>query len=249
MKDIFDGHQKFINKMISYKNLVIIGTSHVSKDSIKLIQDTITGDFSVVGIELDKGRLYSLLHPEIQKERISFSMVRRVGFKGFLFALLGKYVQEKIGRSLNTKPGSDMLEAYKQAKQKGIEIKLIDEDIEKVLQKISKHMRFSEKWRFVKDLVFSSMFPKKYSKKYGLENIDLSKVPSEELIEKMISAMRKDYPSIYKILVEDRNKLMAKRIYFLMQSYPRVLIVVGAGHEKEIIRLVDEFYHKNTDVF
>jgi len=234
--------------MIRYKNLMIIGTSHVSKESIKEIRSVFVEDFSVVAIELDKGRLYALLHPETQKERMSFSMIRRVGLKGFLFALIGKYVQEKIGKSLDVKPGSDMLEAYKQAKEKNFDVKLIDEEIEKVLKKISKEMKLSEKMRFVKDLIFSSLFPKKYAKKYNIENIDLSKVPSEELIEKMISAMRKDYPSIYKILVEDRNNIMARRIYGLMNSNYKVLAVVGAGHEKEILSLIEEHFSKKTEV-
>lgn len=235
--------------MIRYKNLVLIGTSHVSKDSIKTIRDAFIEDFSVVAIELDKGRLYALLHPEVQKQRMSFSAIKRVGLKGFIFAMLGRYVQEKIGKSLDVKPGSDMLEAYKQAREKNIDVRLIDEEIEKVLKKISKEMRFSEKLRFIRDLIFSSMFPKKYAKKYNVENIDLSKVPSDELISKMILAMRKDYPSIYKILVEDRNRIMARRIYGLMNSNYKVLAVVGAGHEKEIVSLLEEYFQKNTDVF
>jgi len=235
--------------MLKYQNLTLVGTNHVSEKSVLEIKDTIRQGFSAVAIELDSKRLYSLLNPSKQNEKIDFSVIFKVGLNGFLFALLGRYVQKKIGAKLNVKPGSDMLEAYKQAKEYDCKIFLIDQDIDIVLKKISKEIKFKEKLKFIFDLFSSLIFPKKYIKKYGLDNFNLDSVPSQEIIDKLLFAMSNDYPSVYKILVEDRNKLMAKRLYKIMNTHNSVLGVVGAGHETEIIDILKNLYKKNTDFF
>lgn len=238
--------------MIHYKNLLLIGTNHVSRESVNQIEKNFNDSFSVVAIELDNKRLYGLLHPETQNTKISFSIIKKVGIGGFLFALLGRYVQQKIGSKLNTKPGSDMLKAYEVAKKNNVEIRLIDDDLEKVLVKISKKIPFREKLKFIKDIFYSLFFPKRYAKKYSLDKIDLSKVPSQEVINMMISYMKKDYPVLHKILVGDRNNLMARRLYYLMNERinknEKVFAVVGAGHEEEIISIIRKLYEKNTEI-
>jgi pheromone shutdown protein TraB len=141
-----------------------------------------------------------------------------------------------------------MLEAYRLSVENNVPVFLVDDDIENVLKNVSKKVTFFEKFRLIGDILFFSLFPKKYSKKYGLEKIDLSKVPPEELISKLIFEMRKRYPGLYSALVFDRNILMSRRIYSLMKKNSLVLAVVGAGHEKEIVDLIDERFKKNVDV-
>lgn len=68
----------------------------------------------------------------------------------------------------------------------------------------------------------------------GLNNFDLSKVPAEEVIEKLVGQMKKKYPSVYKTLISDRNKYMVRALVKLMRKHPdkKILAVVGAGHKK-----------------
>ena len=76
--------------------------------------------------------------------------------------------------------------------------------------------------------------------KLGIKNIDLSKVPSKKLIKKLIGIVKKKYPNVYMVLVEERNKIMAKNLSSLMRKFPekKILAVIGAGHEDEILDLV-----------
>ena len=78
----------------------------------------------------------------------------------------------------------------------------------------------------------------------GIENFDLRKVPASEIIDKMVESLRGRYPSVYKTLIEDRNKYMVRRLVKILRKYPekRVLAVVGAGHlegMKELLLKVD----------
>lgn len=77
-------------------------------------------------------------------------------------------------------------------------------------------------------------------KKLGFTQFDLRKVPSKELIEKMMGHFQERYPSVYKALVEERNKYMIRQLVRLMKEYPekKILAVVGAGHEKGMRELL-----------
>ena len=78
--------------MIEYQNLTLIGTSHISPESVKQVRKVIKEiqpDF--VALELDKGRLKSLL--EKNKRRLRFKDIKRMGVKVFLFALFGAWVE------------------------------------------------------------------------------------------------------------------------------------------------------------
>ena len=46
------------------------------------------------------------------------------------------------------------------------------------------------------------------------------------------------YPSIYKVLVEERNKVMSRKLLSLMQTNKNVVAVVGAGHIEGITKII-----------
>jgi len=54
--------------------------------------------------------------------------------------------------------------------------------------------------------------------------------------------LKKRYPKIYKVLVDDRNRYMAKKLAKIVMKEPnkKILAVVGAGHKKEL----EEFVYK-----
>ena len=66
------------------ENLLIIGTSHIARQSIKEVSDAFrTFEPDILAVELDKARLASLLSEE--KPKIRWKSIRTVGIKGFFF--------------------------------------------------------------------------------------------------------------------------------------------------------------------
>ena len=56
---------------MKYKNLTIIGTSHIAKQSLDEVKDAIEGEKpDIIALELDKQRLYALM--QAKKEKIRF---------------------------------------------------------------------------------------------------------------------------------------------------------------------------------
>ncbi len=211
-----------------FQNVILVGTSHIARQSLKDVEEVIVREKpEVVALELDKGRFYALVNKV--KGRIRILDVRRIGFKGYLFAKAGEFVERKLGSKVGVSPGEDMLKAAEVASKNGCKIALIDQKIEITLKNFSKEITWKEKFRFFVDIL-KGIFSKKYRIKF-----DLNKVPEKDLINKMLLQVKDRYPNFYKVLVEDRNNFMAKKLVKLMKNYSKIVAVVGAGHEEEII--------------
>lgn len=220
---------------MKYKNLTVLGTSHIAKQSLRDVEDAISrGKPDIIALELDNKRLAALLDKKPPKPRLM--NIRKIGIKGFLFSLIGAWAEKKLGEKVGVSPGSEMKKAFKLANEKKIKVAMIDQDIEITLRKVSKSLTWKEKWNFIAD-AFKTIVLKKREIIF-----DLSKVPSERVIKRLTSKVKKRYPNLYHVLVEERNSIMADNIAKLCSRYPgkKILAIIGAGHEKEIISLVKE---------
>ena len=216
-----------------YKNLSIIGTSHIAKQSINEVKESIEKEKpEIIALELDQKRLYALFHKG--KKSINFSDIKKVGIKGFLFSMLGAWAEKKLGKIVGVKPGSEMLMAVKLAKKKNIQIALIDQDIEITLKRLSKEITWKEKFNFITDIIKAAIFRKKEI------NFDLTKVPEEKIIKKLIAKVKKHYPSIHKVLIKERNIVISKNLFDLMQKKKKILAIIGAGHERDVLDLIKD---------
>lgn len=224
-----------------YKNLIIIGTSHIAKQSLEEVENTITKQKpEIIALELDRRRFFALTHE--QKRKLKLTDITKIGFKGFLFNLIGAWIEEKLGKMVGVKPGSEMITAINQAKKLDLKIALIDQDIEITMKRLSKALTWKEKGRFVIDVIKSMIFKKSELKELGIKEIDLTKVPPKALIKKLIKKVKQRYPNFYRVLVEERNQVMAKHLIQLMQQNPdkRILAIIGAGHEEEMLDLIKQ---------
>ena len=230
---------------MEYKNLIIIGTSHIAKQSVQEVKEAIEDNKpAIVAVELDPNRYYSL--KSAKKTKIRLKDIFTLGIVGFAFALLGKWAQEKLGKLVGVMPGTEMLTALRAAQKNNATIRLIDQDIFITLKRLSKEITLKEKLRFFLDILKSIFFRKREMRRLGIENLDLTKVPSKEMIKKLTKEFRKSYPNAYKVLVTERNHVMAKRLARIMEESlgKKIVAVVGAGHEEEIVALVKSYEKK-----
>ena len=226
---------------MKYKNLIIIGTSHIAKQSMKEVTSTVEKEKpDILALELDKKRFYALTHET--KRKLKLSDISRIGVKGFLFNMMGAWIEKKLGKMVGVKPGSEMITAIRLAKKHKIRLALIDQDFEITLQRVSKELTWKERFNFLIDILKGIFFRKSELKKLGIKKLDLTKVPPKTLIKKMTKIMEKRYPGLYKVLVEERNKIMADNLKKIMQANPdkNIIAVLGAGHEDEIMELIKE---------
>jgi len=228
--------------VVHYKNLIIIGTSHIAKQSVNEINSIFSEiNPDIVCVELDHKRLHALLTDA--KPDYSLAGITRYGLQGYLFAVIAGLLQKKLGNIVGIKPGSDMLAAVNLSREHNKQLILIDQDIEITLKKFSKQFTFKEKMRILWDVIRSPFAPKL--------KINLNHVPKEELIIKMISELKSRYPSLYNVLIHERNIVMTKALVKIIENDPekKILAVIGAGHEKEMIELIKKEENKRDKIY
>src|SRR3989344_6458766 len=170
--------------MQNHKNLTIIGTSHIARESILLVRNKINElKPDVVALELDQLRFETLFYNKKRKTRLSD--IHYIGIKGFLFNLIGAYIEKKLGEVVNVTPGSDMKAAIITAKSNKADIALIDQDIRITLKALSRAFTLREKLRFLAEIIRNIFKREKIS-------IDLTKVPDKNLIKKLTDKFKKD---------------------------------------------------------
>lgn len=218
---------------MKYKNLILVGTSHIAKEALIKVESTLQRENpDIVCLELDNNRLYGLMHEK--KEKMRLRDIKKYGAKGYAFAKFGEWAESKLGDMVGVKPGSEMLIGEKYARLNRRRLELIDQDIGITLQRFSKTLTWREKWRFFVDFIKAAILRKK-----DVE-FDLNTVPSQQVINKMITKVKKRYPNVYKVLIKERNYYMARRLEHLMRLYPekKIVAIIGAGHEEEIIDII-----------
>ena len=220
--------------MLKIDNLTLIGTSHISPQSVKQVRNAILEiEPVIVAIELDKGRFLALMG---KKKKITMKDVRALGVKGFLFMMVGAWVEEKLGKMVGTKPGDDMKAGIRAAAKVKAKIALIDQEIQITLKNFFKEFTFKEKMKVLWDVTGGLIFRKK-----EIQGFDLRSVPGDEMIEKLLDMVKERYPSFYKTLIADRNKVMSKKLKRIMKENPdsEIVAVVGAGHVKGMKKILE----------
>ena len=120
------------------KNIKIIGSSHIAKESMNQIKKYILDEKpDIVALELDIIRFRNLFK---KTRKPKLKDYRGMGLFGGLFGFIGSYLQKKLGSKVGSKPGVDMKTAALAAKKVRARIFLIDRDLRITLSRLSTEM-------------------------------------------------------------------------------------------------------------
>ncbi len=213
--------------------IYLIGTSHIAKESLEKVDKNISEKKpDLVAVELDLARLQGLMHKKKGKIRLPL-------FQKVIVMLLQK-MQDTLSKETGILPGQEMLDAVRHAKKAEARVALIDQRIDVTISKLMKAMGLKEKAKLMAYLIMgflgigaSKMLPAE-------KGIDLNKIPEDEFIEYAMEYMESIFPSIYKVLVSDRNWYMAHNLMKLSSSFDTIIAVVGAGHVRGIKELLEK---------
>ena len=216
--------------------LTIIGTAHVSEESVNEVKDAIYEQRpEIVAIELDRGRYTKLkqqMNGIVEDETISVTQIIKENKVALFFTttLLG-YFQSKVGADVDVKPGSEMIGAIEASEDLGIPIALIDRNISITLQRALNKMGFIEKLKFLFGLIASVLG-------FGdEEEVDIEELKNPENIDDLMEMFKDEAPSVHEVLVHERDAYLAGKI--MQIPYDHVIAVVGAGHKPGIEKYLD----------
>jgi len=206
-------------------NITLVGTSHVSEKSIEEVNEAIERVRpDVVAVELCKGR-FKALRGDIKEVSVR-DVLGGSNMYVFLIQSILAFIQRRIGASVGIDPGAEMISAIDKAEELGIELALIDRDIQVTLQRFWTEMGFFEKFRLLGAVIWSFV--------RGGEEIDLETITDEDVVENLIKQLRKSSPTMARVLVDERDAYLASNLLNIAREKD-VVAVVGAGHKEGIL--------------
>jgi pheromone shutdown protein TraB len=132
----------------------VVGTAHVSKESVAEVEETIRAERpDVVAVELDEGRYRQLKGGTPDDIEPGDLLSGNTVFQFIAYWMLS-YVQAQLGEKFDISPGADMLAAVDTAEETGIDVALVDRDIQLTIQRFWARMSAVEKLRMVGGLAF-----------------------------------------------------------------------------------------------
>lgn len=218
------------------KELILVGTAHVSKESAELVKQVINEENpDSVCVELDEQRYESMQNPK-NWENTDIVKVVKEKKVGFLIAnlILNAY-QKKIAKKLDTNVGVEMTEAINSAKAVDAKLVLADRSIQTTFLRIWRTLGFLEKSKLLFSLIFS------FGEETEISDQDLQDLLKEDMLESAISGLKKQFPAIGEVLINERDQYLAAKI----KNAPgkKVVAVLGGAHvpgvKKEIFKSQD----------
>lgn len=210
----------------------IIGTSHIARESVEKVKKAINEKKpECIAVELDSNRYYAMLYRQKGDVRLPF-------LQKAILVLMQK-MQENLSKQTNIFPGQEMLSAVEFATMNGVRVAFIDQDINYTVKRLMKKLGFFGKLKFILYLIPAFMgIPIKGVS--VIADFDLNKVPDEELIGRALIEMKREFPAIYEVLIDERNRHMARNIKKLQEQFGTIVVVVGAGHVNGLKKLLKE---------
>ena len=220
---------------INEKEIILIPTAHVSKESVKLVQEVIADEHpDSVCIELDEKRFQNIKNPKAWEETDIVSVVKskQVGFMIANLALSS--YQKKIAEKLGTKPGAEMLQAIESAEEIGAEIVLADREIQTTFLRIWRKLGLWEKCKLIAGIFFSF----DDEEEAELEEEDLAKMLEGDALEGMIADIDDELPMVGDVLIHERDQYLSDKIKHAPGN--KVVAVLGGAH---VPGIMTEIHH------
>jgi len=197
--------------------ITLIGTGHVFNLSQALLNIFDDIQPEIICVELDKQRYNALIlkqsDPEKYKEAGKNLPV--------IYKLLARF-QDEMAKEYGVTAGEEMITSINYAQSHQLPVSFIDMNAQRLFQRMLKSMSLSEKIR----LIFSGFGGFFVSKKRVEKELD----KIEDNFDKYIEEIGEKFPTIKRVLIDERNAYMIKQLSMANEQYEKVIAVVGDGH-------------------
>ncbi|WP_223641129.1 TraB/GumN family protein [Planococcus sp. 4-30] len=213
------------------KELILIGTAHVSKLSAEQVKEVIEAEQpDSVCIELDAQRYESVTQGSKWKETDIFKVIKDKKASLLLMNLAISSFQNRLADQFGIKPGQEMIQGIASAKETGAELVLADRNIQVTFSRIWGNIGFMGKAQLLTS-VFFSIFSKE-----TISEEDLEKMKSQDTLNAVMDDFTQSFPKLKEPLIDERDQYLAQKI----KEAPgkKVVAVLGAAHIPGIIKEV-----------
>jgi len=211
-----------IQEVINGKEITIIGTAHISSDSVEEVKQALLEiQPDTVAIELDDERYKSMTEKKNWQDMDIVDIIKKKKV-GFLVAqmILSSY-QRKIAQNLKLNVGEEMSTAIQYSKENHTKLLMIDRNIQTTLLRIWHNLGWFEKVKMLTELL-SSMFEN------DVKEEDIEALKQGDMLQSALTEISKQFPQIAETLIFERDRIMAYKLTHAQGS--KIVAVVGAAH-------------------
>ena len=211
--------------------LRILGTAHVSSESVELVRNQIEEwGPDLVAVELCPSRMAALTEPESLDSEDLLKIIKEGRSAMILLQSALAAQQRRMGVSSGEKPGAELLAAVNAAEESGIPVEMIDRDVVITLRRAWKKMGMIEKWKILNALLWEE----------DDEEVSIDEVLGDsDLLSSMMEEARELAPRAGEVLIDERDSFLAGRIQQI-RGKGKVLAVIGAGHLSGVVQNLGE---------
>ena len=211
--------------------LRILGTAHVSSESVELVRNQIEEwGPDLVAVELCPSRMAALTEPESLDSEDLRKIIKEGRSAMILLQSALAAQQRRMGISSGEKPGAELLAAVNAAEESDIPVEMIDRDVVITLRRAWRKMGMIEKWRILNALLWEE----------DDEEVSIDEVlGNSDLLSSMMEEAREVAPRAGEVLIDERDAFLAGRIQQI-RGKGKVLAVIGAGHLSGVVQNLGE---------
>ena len=211
--------------------LRILGTAHVSSESVELVRNQIEEwGPDLVAVELCPSRMAALTEPESLESEDLLKIIKEGRSAMILLQSALAAQQRRMGISSGERPGAELLAAVNAAEESDIPVEMIDRDVVITLRRAWKKMGMIEKWRILNALLWEE----------DDEEVSIDEVLGDsDLLSSMMEEAREVAPRAGEVLIDERDSFLAGRIQQI-RGKGKVLAVIGAGHLSGVVQNLGE---------
>ncbi|MGW8325908.1 MAG: TraB/GumN family protein [Desulfobacterales bacterium] len=205
------------------KEIILLGTAHVSKESAQLVNDVIEKEKpDTVCVELCDARYQSIRQKDKWLDTDIIKVIKEKKSFLLLSNLLLASFQKRIADKFDIMPGAEMIKAIDAGEAVNANIHLADRNIRITLAKTWRAMGLWGKIKLLFQLILSMGEIGEISEE------DIEKMKQEDVLETLLADVGKSLPVLKDILIDERDQYLTHKI----RTAPgeRIVAVVGAGH-------------------
>jgi pheromone shutdown-related protein TraB len=205
------------------REIILVGTAHVSRDSAELVERVIDEERpDVVCVELCQARFDALKQKDRWQETDIVKVIRDNRTALLLSQLLMVSFQRRIAEKFNINPGEEMLRAIAKAEATGAKIVLADREIRVTLLRTWRMMRFWTRLKFLSEMILSLFITEDITEE------DIEKLKEHDVLDMALKAVGEKLPEVKTTLIDERDQYLAHMISHA--GGRKIVAVVGAGH-------------------
>ncbi|MCI4353861.1 MAG: TraB domain-containing protein [Thermoplasmata archaeon] len=196
--------------------ILLIGSAHVVDLEAALRRVLTTRPLDAIALELDDERAAALLQPEPE--------ARRSGAGAPIFLRLWAHLQRRLGAEMGGGiAGAEMRVAATIAQERRLAVLFIDDPIRDTLRRLLGSLSVRERVGLVAGALLGLIIPTRVVE----QQLDQYNEAPQPYLEEV----RRVYPSIARVLLDERNEHMADRLLEARRKgFGRVAAVVGDAH-------------------